>query len=205
MYWSMNIGNQNLVVERGIALHKMIRLVTLATAGGGYLNFMGNEFGHPEWIDFPREGNNWSFQYARRQWSLVENPDLRYQFLNLFDREMIRLIRDSGTLDNPWPYKLFENPGDLVLAFERGDLLFVFNFNPAQSFTDYGFPVNAGKFRIVLNTDDNSFGGNGLVDNSMIHYSKPEQHTAPKHLLRLYIPARSALVLRKLPIKSVHG
>jgi len=205
MYWSMNTEQENLVVERGLALHKMIRLVTLATAGGGYLNFMGNEFGHPEWIDFPREGNDWSYQYARRQWSLVENSDLRYRFLNLFDRDMIKLIKESNTLSHPWPSLLMENPGDQVLVFERGDLLFVFNFNSSRSFTDYGIPVYAGKFRIVLNSDATLYGGNGLVDNSMVHFSIPEQHTAPRHMLKLYIPARTSLVFRKLPIKSVHG
>ena len=95
MYDSMNIGSTNLVIDRGMALHKMIRLVTLATAGGGYLNFMGNEFGHPEWIDFPREGNQWSFKYARRQWSLADHPDIRYQFLGKFDRDMIYLCREE--------------------------------------------------------------------------------------------------------------
>ena len=205
MYWSMDTGRKNLIVERGIALHKMIRLVTIATAGGGYLNFMGNEFGHPEWIDFPREGNNWSYQYARRQWSLVKNNELRYALLNLFDRDMIQLIRDSGTLSHPWPTLLFDHPDDQVLAFERGDLLFVFNFNPAQSFTDYGIPIHAGKFSIVLNTDDTLFGGNGLVDGSMVYFSRPEAYTAPRHMLKLYIPARSALVFRKLPVRKVHG
>jgi 1,4-alpha-glucan branching enzyme len=205
MYEAMNIENENLVVERGMALHKMIRLVTLVTAGGGYLNFMGNEYGHPEWIDFPRQGNNWSYHYARRQWSLVDNPDLRYKFLNLFDRDMIRLIRDSQTLGNPWPYLLYENTGDQVLVFERGDLLFVFNFNPAKSFTDYGFPVHPGKFRIELDSDDVLYGGYGLVETSMIHYSHPDLSTSPKHMLKLYIPARTALVLRKLPFKKVHG
>jgi 1,4-alpha-glucan branching enzyme len=204
MYEAMNIDNENLVVERGIALHKLIRLVTLATAGGGYLNFMGNEFGHPEWIDFPREGNNWSYHYARRQWSLVENPDLRYKFLNQFDMDMIHLIRDSNTLRNPWPYLLFENAGDQVLVFGRGDLLFVFNFNPTGSFTDYGFPVQPGKYSIVLNTDDTNYGGYGLVDNGMTYYSRPDLGTAPKHMLKVYIPARSALIFRHIPTKSVH-
>ena len=204
MYFSMNIESKNLIIDRGIALHKMIRLVTIATCGGGYLNFMGNEFGHPEWIDFPREGNNWSYKYARRQWSLVDNQDLRYQFLNMFDRDMIHLIREEKTLKHKWPYLLLENPGDQVLVFGRGDLLFVFNFNPVKSFSDYGFPVDPGKFRIVLNTDLPGYGGQGLVDDAMIHYSKPDRYTAPRHMLKLYIPARTALVLKKIPFRSVH-
>jgi 1,4-alpha-glucan branching enzyme len=204
MYFNMNIGSENLIIERGIALHKMIRLVTIATCGGGYLNFMGNEYGHPEWIDFPRLGNNWSYKYARRQWSLVDNQDLRYSLLNLFDRDMIHLIREEKTLIHKWPYLLLENQGDQVLVFGRGDLLFVFNFNPVKSFSDYGFPVDPGKFRIVLNTDHPGYGGHGLVDDAMIHYSKPDPYTAPRHMLKLYIPARTALVLKKIPFRSVH-
>jgi 1,4-alpha-glucan branching enzyme len=204
MYFSMNIGSKNLIIERGIALHKMIRLLTIATCGGGYLNFMGNEYGHPEWIDFPRQGNNWSYKYARRQWSLVDNQDLRYQFLNMFDRDMIHLIREEKMLTHKWPFLLFENPGDQVLVFGRGDLLFVFNFNPVKSFSDYGFPVDPGKFRIVLNTDHTGYGGHGLVEDGMIHYSKPDPYTAPRHMLKLYIPARTALVLKKIPFRSVH-
>ena len=52
-------------VERGVALHKMIRCITMALGGEAWLTFMGNEFGHPEWLDFPREGNGWSYQHCR--------------------------------------------------------------------------------------------------------------------------------------------
>jgi 1,4-alpha-glucan branching enzyme len=204
MYYSMNLGSNNLVIERGIALHKMLRLITLATSGGGYLNFMGNEFGHPEWIDFPREGNNWSYKYARRQWSLVDHPDLRYKFLSRFDRDMIHLCRDEKILTHKWPYLLLENPGDQVLVFGRGDLVLVFNFNPSKSFNDYGFPVDPGKFQIRLNTDSVNYGGQGLVDADMTYFAHPDQHTSPRHMLKIYIPARSALVLKKIPHKRVH-
>ncbi len=204
MYFSMNLGSNNLIIERGIALHKMVRLITIATSGGGYLNFMGNEFGHPEWIDFPREGNNWSYKYARRQWSLVDNQDLRYKFLGRFDRDMIHLFREEKILSIKWTHLLFENPGDQVLVFGRGDLVFVFNFNPGKSFSDYGFPVDPGKFRIMLNTDGGEYGGQGLVDVAMSYFSNPDQYTAPRHMLKLYIPARSALVLKKIPLKRVH-
>ncbi|KPL12096.1 MAG: 1,4-alpha-glucan branching protein [Bacteroides sp. SM23_62] len=204
MYDSMNIGSNNLVIERGMALHKMIRLVTLATCGGGYLNFMGNEFGHPEWIDFPREGNNWSYKYARRQWTLVDHPGLRYRYLNSFDRDMIHLFREHKILKHKWPYLLLENPGDQVLVFGRGDFIFVFNFNPVKSFSDYGFPVDPGKFHIRLNTDSVDYGGLGLVEADMIYYAHPDQHTVPRHMLKIYIPARSALVLNKTPFKRVH-
>ena len=204
MYYSMNLGSSNLVIERGIALHKMLRLITLATSGGGYLNFMGNEFGHPEWIDFPREGNNWSYKYARRQWSLVDHPDLRYKFLSRFDRDMIHLCRDEKILTHKWPYLLLENPGDQVLVFGRGDLVLVFNFNPSKSFNDYGFPVDPGKFQIRLNTDSVNYGGQGLVDADMTYFAHPDQHTSPRHMLKLYIPSRSALILKKIPHKRVH-
>lgn len=203
MYHSMNLGSNSLIVERGIALHKMIRLITLATAGGGYLNFMGNEFGHPEWIDFPREGNNWSYQYARRQWSLLDNTDLLYPLLNRFDQKMIHLIKQERTLEQEWTYLIFEHPGDQVLVFGRGDLIFVFNFNPSTSFSDYGFSLNAGKFRIVLSSDHPDYGGLGLVDTNMTYYSIADGQGG--HWLKIYIPARTALVFKRMPIRGVHG
>jgi 1,4-alpha-glucan branching enzyme len=202
MYFSMNLESKSLIIDRGITLHKMIRLITLATAGGGYLNFMGNEFGHPEWIDFPREGNDWSYHYARRQWSLTDNKDLRYHHLNDFDRDMIRLVKTEEILHHDWTSLLLENQGDQVLAFSRGDLIFVFNFNPGNSFTDYGIGIPAGKFRIVLNTDDPQYGGQGLVDSSLAYYTSRDAQG--KHWLKLYIPARSALVFKRLPVRRVH-
>ena len=205
MYDKMNIGSESLIIDRGLALHKMIRLVTLATAGGGYLNFMGNEFGHPEWIDFPREGNNWSYHYARRQWNLADNTDLKFQFLKWFDVKMIQLIKSENTLAYPWPDLILANNGDKILVFSRGFLVFVFNFHTGQSYTDYGFPINPGKYQIILNTDHEKFGGQNLVDDRRIYFSTPDPSTAPKHMLKLYIPARSALVLKKLPTRSVHG
>ena len=130
MYWHMTKGDCDMTVARGIALHKMIRLVTLATINGGYLNFMGNEFGHPEWIDFPREGNGWSHKYARRQWSLVDRNDLQYQYLNDWDNEMIRLVSGTHNFQSLPIEKLWEKDDDQILAFKRGDLVFVFNFSP---------------------------------------------------------------------------
>ena len=204
MYWSMNKGSQNLLIDRGIALHKMIRLVTLGTSGGGYLNFMGNEFGHPEWIDFPREGNNWSYKYAKRQWRLFDNKELRYHFLGDFDREMISLIRNKEILLQPYCYLWLSNQGDQVLAFERKDHLFVFNFNPAKSFTDYGIHVNAGKYRIVLNSDSPKFGGFGLIDESITHFAVKTGKLSSPYQLKLYLPSRTAIVLEKLPTLSVY-
>ncbi|MFC2081193.1 alpha amylase C-terminal domain-containing protein [Bacteroidota bacterium] len=203
MYDGMTIDSKSHIVERGIALHKMIRLITLATAGGGYLNFMGNEFGHPEWIDFPREGNNWSYHYARRQWSLLDKKDLRYPLLNKFDQDMIKLIRKERILEQDWTYLHFEHPGDQVLVFERGNLVFVFNFNPSLSFSDYGFTLNAGKFRIVLNSDHPDYGGQGLVDTNMSYFSQTDDQG--RHWLKIYIPSRSALVFKKISIPRVHN
>ena len=137
MYWHFKIGDENGVVERGIALHKMIRLLTASTINGGYLNFMGNEFGHPEWIDFPREGNGWSYKYARRQWNLVDNPDLCYHYLGDFDEAMVKLIRSVKNIQKSDVIEVWHNDGDQILAYRRKDLVFVFNFNPTRSFTDY--------------------------------------------------------------------
>ncbi len=205
MYWHMAKGDQNLTIDRGMALHKMIRLVTLATAGGGYLNFMGNEFGHPEWIDFPREGNNWSYKYARRQWSLRYNHQLQYHYLADFDREMISLAKDENIFTEPFPYKVLTHEGDQVLVFKRKGLFFVFNFNPQQSFTGYGIPVDAGSYRIILNSDDPKFGGQGLVDHSITYYpAKPGKIASTQpYYLKLYIPSRTALVLKHTRPKSV--
>lgn len=194
MYTSMQVVDKNLVVDRGIALHKMIRLVSLATAGDGYLNFMGNEFGHPEWIDFPRVGNEWSYQYARRQWELSDNKDLRYYQLNEFDKAMVRLISDSNVLSQK-PSVIIQNDSDQVLIFERGNLLFIFNFNPEQSFTNYGFNTMPGKYNIVLNSDNSLFGGFDRNDDDV---SPLTQFENGKNILKLYLPSRSALVIKKV-------
>jgi 1,4-alpha-glucan branching enzyme len=199
MYWHMQVGDPNLKVERGMALHKMIRLITATTINGGYLNFMGNEFGHPEWIDFPREGNGWSYKYARRQWDLVDNPNLKYHLLGDFDREMLRLICSVKDFQATSIQKIGDNDRDQILAYMRKDLVFVFNFNPVQSFTDYGFLAPDGKYKVALNTDDTQFGGNGLNDNTIEHFTQPDKlyENEKKGWLQLYIPARSAIVLRK--------
>jgi 1,4-alpha-glucan branching enzyme len=204
MYYNMNIDSKNLLIDRGLSLHKMIRLITIATSGGGYLNFMGNEFGHPEWIDFPRQGNNWSYHYARRQWSLVDHPALRYKFLGAFDCEMIHLVRNEKILDDKWPRLINANNGDHVLFFERGMLVFAFNFNPTTSFTDYGFGVEPGKYKVVLNSDAPEFGGQGLVDTSLIYYSFPDYATAPRLMLKIYLPARTVLVFKKIISKKIY-
>ena len=199
MYWHFAKKDVNGVAERGIALHKMIRLVTAAAINGGYLNFMGNEFGHPEWIDFPREGNGWSYKYARRQWNLVDNKDLCYHWLGDFDREMLSVIKSQKGFNKTPVQEIWHNDGDQVLAFMRGDLIFVFNFSPTQSFTDYGFLVPTGSYDVVLNTDATKFGGHGFADDSVTHFTNydPLYVEQKKEWLKLYIPARSAVVLRK--------
>ena len=199
MYWHFKKGDENDVAHRGIALHKMIRLVTASTINGGYLNFMGNEFGHPEWIDFPREGNGWSHKYARRQWNLVDNRELDYHYLGDFDREMLAVIKSERGFNKTPVCEIWHNDGDQILAFSRGELLFVFNFNPTRSFTDYGFLVPTGAYDVVLNTDAKMFGGNGLADDSMTHFTNydPLYEKEHKGWLKLYVPARSAVVLRK--------
>lgn len=205
MYSQMANDRQSLIVDRGMALHKMIRLITLATSGAGYLTFMGNEFGHPEWIDFPREGNNWSYKYARRQWSLSNNGLLRYRYLGDFDREMIRLIREHKCFEQPFPNKTFDQEQNQVLAFTRGDLLFVFNFNPAVSFTRYGVKAHPGKYQIVFDSDDKAFGGFGRVDHSLLYYTRSlgKLATGSENLLELYLPSRTAIVFQKIPTPRV--
>ncbi len=200
MYWHMQKDDRNLVVERGIALHKMIRLATVSTINGGYLNFMGNEFGHPEWIDFPRDGNGWSHKYARRQWYLADNENLKYRFLNDFDIEMLNVVKKVDQFQATEIRKIWDNDADQILAYMRADLLFVFNFNPVRSFTDYGFLVPPGKYEVVLNSDAIRFGGNGLSDDSIHHFTlhDPLYEQENKGWLKLYIPARSAVVLRRV-------
>ncbi len=204
MYTGMSESYHSIPIDRGIALHKMIRLLTFSTAGGGYLNFMGNEFGHPEWIDFPRQGNNWSYKYARRQWNLAENNDLKYRFLGAFDRKMVSLQLDFRLLDNLYIERIYENNHDKVIAFVRRDLLFIFNFNASRSFTDYGIPLK-GKFRIIIDSDDPEFGGFNRIDRNTIYTSvrKADRQTfnVPFYLY-LYLPARTALVFKRESVRK---
>ncbi len=204
MYWHMTKGDDNAAVNRGIAMHKMIRLVTLATINGGYLNFMGNEFGHPEWIDFPREGNGWSYKYARRQWDLVDRKELRYCELNDFDNAMIRLVGDVYDFQALPVEKLWDKDDDQVLAFKRGDLVFVFNWAPFKSYDGYGFLAPEGEYEVVLSSDSKEFGGFGNIDEGVNHFTQPDPLYAPdgKGWLKLYLPARTCQVLRLLNKKK---
>ena len=201
IYWGMRKDQENLVIDRGIALHKMARLATLALNGGAYLNFMGNEFGHPEWIDFPRAENGWDYSHARRLWSLRDNPELRFKGLADFDATMLLNLQPSTSNLQP-PTKLAANEPDKVLAFVRGDLLFAFNFNPTRSFTDYGVLVPpATRWRHLLDTDEGRFGGQGRIRGGGVYEPALVRDDGRNELvqqIRLYLPARTAVVLKRL-------
>jgi 1,4-alpha-glucan branching enzyme len=200
MYDHMHRDDPDVRIDRAVALHKMIRLATLATAGHGYLNFMGNEFGHPEWIDFPRASNQWSFRYARRQWYLADHPDLKYGLLAAFDRAMLALVPQYRFMQVPWAHQLYEHNDHKVLAFERGGLLFVFHFDPAHSRPNYLIPAAPGKYRQVLNTDEPGFGGHGRLAARQEHLTLTDEgpEDGRGHRLSLYLPSRTAIVLHKV-------
>ncbi len=193
IYYGMGKDQHGLETDRAVAIHKMARLATSSLNGGAYLNFMGNEFGHPEWIDFPREDNGWSYHHARRQWSLRDNPDLRFKALADFDEVMIEAI---GAI-NGEPVELLANEPDKVLAYKRGKLMVVFNFNPTQSFEGYGIIVPpATKWRHLFDTDEERFGGQGRIAKGGRYL--PEVVTWRGELvqqIKLYLPARTATVL----------
>lgn len=183
------------IIERGLSLHKMIRLVTHGLGGEGYLNFEGNEFGHPEWLDFPRAGNNNSFWYARRQFNLPDDQLLRYRFLNEFDRCMQHTEEKYGWLRSAQAYVSLKNETDKVLVFERAGLLWVFNFHPTKSFTDYRVGVEeAGTYRIVIDTDSREFAGLGRNDPGTRFFTTDFAWNGRKNFTQLYLPTRSALV-----------
>lgn len=197
MYDHMTINHDNFRVDRGIALHKLIRLITLTTAGNGYLNFMGNEFGHPEWIDFPRQGNNWSYHYARRQWHLVDDPLLKYHFLANYDRDMIALAKQFHILESSAPMLLYENTSDKVIAFRRAGLLFVFNFHPTSSFTNYCFDAPPGTYQMIFDSDSPEYGGYGRLIPDHEHKTiEDEKKDSKRQFISLYLPTRTGIVLK---------
>ena len=199
MYTDMTKECHSLVIDRTIALHKMIRLFTLGGGGEAYLNFMGNEFGHPEWIDFPREGNGWSFHYCRRQWSLRDNGFLKYQWLGDFDHDMVALTKRSRMFTQRMGDLRYLNEADKVIVFERKGLLFAFNFHPDRSQTGVKVPVHtAAEYTLELSSDDEKYGGQGLVAH-MSYFTKKTDHG---NIVELYLPARTAVVLKARPIKK---
>lgn len=194
MYYSMNVDSRSLVVDRGIALHKMIRLLTITLGGEAYLNFMGNEFGHPEWIDFPRQGNDWSYAHARRMWSLSQDETLRYAGLERFDKAMISLVRAHHILRSGYGYNLLNDDDNKTMVYEQASLVFAFNWHTEASIFDYEMPVPvAGKYRVILNSDDVEFGGFGRIDSSIEYFSFTRQG---RHFIKVYNINRSALVFQ---------
>ena len=187
MYTHMSKDTPSLVIDRGMALHKMIRLLTFSLGGDGYMNFMGNEFGHPEWIDFPREGNGWSYHYARRQWSLAENDSLRYSQLGAFDRNMVSLCAPS--LTDKYAKKVLSHVSDQVLVYTRGPLLYIFNLSPERSYPDYAVYPEEGRYRLVLSTDDEQYGGWNRIPGDLQFEIRIRSEGAV-----LYLPARTAQV-----------
>ena len=201
MYDSMDRACESMVVDRGMALHKMIRLFTISTGGEAYLNFMGNEFGHPEWIDFPREGNNWSYGYARRQWSLRDNGFLRYAFWADFDEAMIELIKENKVMSDGYPYNLLMDEENKTMVYSHRDLIFVFNWHPTAAIPDYELPVHeAGKYEVILSTDEKRFGGLARQKQGEEHFTfnvEGEDGTLYPRL-KIYNTSRTAIVLKKI-------
>jgi len=198
MYWHMQKDDPDLVIDRGMALHKMIRLFTISLGGNAWMNFMGNEFGHPEWIDFPREGNGWSYKHCRRQWSLVDDPLLKYQFLAAFDKAMIEVIKDNKIMSSFFGNQLNMDEWNKTIVFERNHLIFLFNFHINHSIEGYEFRVpNTGEYQIILNSDDPNFGGHGRIDES-ITYQTYQKDNDPSWYLKIYNTNRTALVLKRV-------
>lgn len=192
MYSSMSKLQTSLVVDRGVSLHKMIRMITISLGGEGYLNFMGNEFGHPEWVDFPRAGNKWSYQYARRQWTLVDTEHLRYHDLFEWDKAMINLVSKWGVLESGPANQLFLDPDKKIIAFERAGLVFVFNFHVSESYFGFKLPVpEKGKYEILLHSDESKFGGFERIEGN------PVYPTDRKLQIQIYVPNRTCLVFVK--------
>ena len=193
MYWSMDKVHTNPVVDRGMALHKLLRLLTMSLGGEGYLTFMGNEFGHPEWIDFPREGNGWSYHYCRRQWSLADNGFLKYGQLNAFEVAMVDMAKKNKVLSGSDRQLRLDNHAK-VLVYQKGSALFAFNFHPWRSYADCFLPVTEpGEYQVILSSDDHCFGGHGRIWHQTYHADKIDGGLG----LRLYLPSRTAVVLRK--------
>ncbi|MCP3873835.1 MAG: 1,4-alpha-glucan-branching enzyme [Desulfobacteraceae bacterium] len=196
IYWSMKKDNKSIETFRAVALHKMIRLITLATAGSGYLNFMGNEFGHPEWIDFPSERNNFSFHYARRQWSLKYDQDLYFSCLYEFDKKMISLVKEYDLFSSSYMTLLHIHEDDKVIAFKRKNLILIFNLNGSTSFSDYMFEAPPGKYKMIFDSDQIQFGGKSRLNEGQIHFTIYDSvKYGDRNLLSVYLPARTAIIL----------
>ncbi|MBC6426861.1 MAG: alpha amylase C-terminal domain-containing protein [Ekhidna sp.] len=197
MYWHMSVEDDSMIIDRGIALLKMIRLITASLGGEGYMNFIGNEFGHPEWVDFPREGNGWSYKYARRQWSLVENENLKYKFINQFEGDMVKILDQHRVLDALPAQQLNMDDTNKVIIFERNNLLFLFNFHPSNAIPGYTFKVpKEGAFKAVLISDEEKYGGHNRIDPEVIYESVETKEGGSE--LKVYLTNRTAMVLKKV-------
>lgn len=193
MYWGMEKTKENMVIDRGIALHKMLRLLTSTLGGEGYLTFMGNEFGHPEWIDFPREGNGWSYHYCRRQWSLADDQKLKYHYLSDFEREMVKLSKKDRVLQSKDTQLALDN-GAKTLVYQKGSAIFAFNFHPVNSYEGCFLPMpESGEYEVVMSTDDFCFGGQGRI----YHQSYTTQERDGKPGILCYLPSRTAMIFRR--------
>ncbi|MCB2294855.1 alpha amylase C-terminal domain-containing protein [Clostridium algoriphilum] len=198
MYFHMLKNDNNSIICRAVELHKLIRFITITLGGEGYLNFMGNEFGHPEWIDFPREGNNWSYHYARRQWSLMENKDLKFEYLSNFDKEMLILLKGYNVLSGNDLQSLWTDEEDQLLAFKKGGLIFLFNFNPTICFPQYELPTGeTGEYKIIFNSDEFMFGGQSRILTDSIYHTKTLPHKGNQVGVTISTPSRTVIVLKK--------
>ena len=199
MYTHMSKNDDNLKISRAVELHKLIRFITITLAGEGYLNFMGNEFGHPEWIDFPREGNNWSYHYARRQWSIMEDKSLKYEYLSNFDKEMLSLVKAYNVLSATDLQNIWTDEEHQLLSYRKGGLIFLFNFNPCQSFSEYELPTDEmGEYKIAFNSDEKVFGGQGRIASDYIYHTEKLRNKESKTGVIIYSPSRTVLVLKKV-------
>lgn len=198
IYWNMDISNSSHIIHRAIALHKLITSVTMNTAANGYLNFMGNEFGHPEWIDFPSQRNNWSFHYARRQWHLVDDKNLKYQWLNNFNKDSISFIRENGIMSD-YPRLMFIHNEFKLLSFKRNGYYYLYNFHPTRSYEGLAIPVDeAGKYKVVFNSDESNYGGLDRISDEYIYETVDAPYSEFEYTLNIYSPSRTMLVLKKI-------
>jgi 1,4-alpha-glucan branching enzyme len=188
MYTAMEKSSQSLIIDRGMALHKLLRLLTMTLGGEGYLTFMGNEFGHPEWIDFPREGNGWSYHYCRRQWHLAEDPTLRFGSLLAFEKAMVSMAKSLRVVGGKGQLLFVDNEKKIII-YRKGGGIFAFNFHPTRSYEDLRLPVETGDYQVVMSSDDHAFGGQGRIWH--------EAYRAEAEGVQLYLPARTAVVLKR--------
>lgn len=200
MYSNMSLlSARTVTIDRGLALHKMLRLITIGLGGEAYLNFIGNEFGHPEWLDFPRQGNDWSYHFARRQMNLASDKLLRYRYLQEFDKAMMAVEERFKFLSAGRAYVSRKHEGDKVVVFERGGLVWAFNFHTSQSYTGYRVATeHPGKYCVVLDTDSAQFDGHGRVASGSEHLSSPGEWDGRGHSLQVYLPCRTALLLARV-------